>query len=87
MTIKEEFIKVFSQGNECVWAAISTLIHDGTLTDAKMREWLIKQRYPKEMQKVGAAQAQSNLSDDYGISDRQVRRIVTEKAPHLSTQG
>lgn len=77
MTIKEKFIKEFSKGEQSVWETISTLIHDGTLTDAKMRDWLIKERYPKEMQRYGSAQALSNLSDEFGISDRQVRRVVS----------
>lgn len=74
--IEEEFIREYAQKNELVWSVVSDLIKTKLLTEREMRNWLIRERYDRTWQQKGIMQAISDLSEDFGITDRQVRRAL-----------
>jgi hypothetical protein len=77
--IEEEFIREYAQKNEVVWSVVSELIHTKLLTPFEMRNWLIRERYARTWQQKGVSQALSDLADDFGISEWQVRRVVSSR--------
>lgn len=77
--IEEEFIREYAQKNEIVWSVVSDLIKTKLLTEREMRNWLIRERYDRTWQQKGIMQAISDLSEDFGITDRQVRRALEKQ--------
>lgn len=80
MNIHADFITEYCRQNGTdKWDAVSDLIGCGVISLKAARNWLIKDRYPKLAQKHGAMTAYSILSEDYGMSERAVRDVVSVK--------